>query len=261
MYIHHEETIKKIVETFKKDKNVLGVLLGGSIAHGFESENSDVDIMIIVSEECYNEKFEKGVLTYWNNEIVTYDQGYVDGKYISLSFMEKVAHSGSEPARYAFDGAVILYSTIDGLDKVLQKITRYPTEKKKENIKRFYAQFEAWKWYCYEGIKHNNAYLLNHGVSNLILFGGRIILTYNNMLYPYHKWFMKVLDQAEKKPEDLIVRMDTLLSNKTAENIEAFCESITTFMPEEDKSVEWTGQFVMDSEINWMRGAVPVSDI
>ncbi|MCT4542425.1 MAG: nucleotidyltransferase domain-containing protein [Vallitalea sp.] len=167
-----KDSIHNILKILKSEEEVLGILLSGSIAHGFDTPVSDIDIMIIISEENYRKRAEEGKLTYYEKESCTYEEGYVDGKYISISFMEKVALIGSEPAKFAFDGAVILYSKIEGLEELLQKITKYPIEKKEENIKRFYAQFEAYKWYCNEAIKHENDYLLMHSISNMVLFGG-----------------------------------------------------------------------------------------
>lgn len=261
MYKHHKETIERLVEELRTDETVLGILLTGSIAHGFAMPKSDVDIMIIISEEDYESKAKIGKLTYWNKKICTYEDGYVDGKYISRGFMEKVAESGSEPARFAFEGAVILYTKIEALDALLQKITTYPTDKKAENVGRFFAQLEAWKWYAFEAIKHNNEYLLNHSVSNLVLFGGRLILAYNEVLYPYHKWFMKVLDKVKQKPENIMSIIGDLLSNKNKENIERFYECIIHFADWDIDDLNWSSQFVIDSELNWLGRNTPINDI
>lgn len=261
MYKHHEETINTLLKKLKVDEEIEGILLSGSIAHGFESKRSDVDIMIIVSEENFEKRCKSGKLTYWNNELCSYDGGYVDGKYISVSFMEKVADYGSEPSKFAFQGAKVLYSKLNELESLLSKTIKYPINNKETNINRFYAQFQAWKWYCYEAIKHNNLYLLDHSISNYILFGGRLILAYNEILYPYHKWFLKVLNAANEKPKDLESIINNLLSNKNKENIENFYDAIINFTNWNVGESNWPNQFAMDSELTWMYGNIPVSDI
>ena len=50
MQPHHSKTIQNVKEYFERDPEVQALLLSGSIAHGFESSASDVDIMIFVSE-------------------------------------------------------------------------------------------------------------------------------------------------------------------------------------------------------------------
>lgn len=261
MYSHHEETIKNISEKLRKRDDVLSLLIGGSIAHGYETEASDVDIMILVSDENYKIHLKTGDLHYWENESCTYKDGYIDGKYISYDFLQKVAECGSEPARFAFDGSIVAFTRIDNLQELINQITRYPIEKKSENIKRFYAQLEAWKWYYYEALKHKNEYLLNQSISNIVLFGGRLILTHNELLYPYHKWFLKALGKAKNKPDNFLQLIENIYTLKDNESIEAFCNSIMNFTNWELGKFDWPAQFVADSELNWLYGNVPIADV
>ena len=261
MYLHHEETIKNITEKLKKRDDVLGLLVAGSVAHGFESETSDVDIMILVSNEDYNTRLQSGDLTYFETESCTYKDGYVDGKYICTDFMKKVAEYGSEPARFAFDGSILVFSRIGGVQDLINQIIRYPVEKKHENIKRFRAQLEAWKWYCSEALKRSNEYLLNLAVSNLVLFGGRMLLAHNETLYPYHKWFMKVLEGTKNKPEDIMKLIENIYASKDGESVLAFYKGVTDFVPFEAEGFKWPNQFAVDTELTWMNGWAAVSDI
>jgi hypothetical protein len=261
MLKHHEETIKNVTERFKKREDVIALLVGGSIAHGFASEKSDVDIMIIVSNEDYEKRKKAGDIHYFDQEDCTYDTGYIDGKYISIDFLKMVAERGSDPAGFAFEDSFICFSKQEGLEEILRSITRYPTELKSERIQRFYAQFEAWKWYCYEAIKHNNRYLLNHSISNIVLFGGRMVLAYNERLYPYHKWFLKVLEKVEHKPSDLLERINDLLINHTEKEIEALYKCIMEFTDWGLCDTSWPSKFMIDSELSWLDGNVAVADI
>ena len=114
MYPHHAQSIQNIKEYFQRDQEVLALLLSGSIAHGFQSATSDVDVMIFITEENYQKRFQAGQLTFFNADLCTYEGGYVDGKYISLNFLKQVQvlAKGSEPARFAFEGSQVLFSRI-----------------------------------------------------------------------------------------------------------------------------------------------------
>ena len=46
MYPHHSQTIQNVKEYFQREPEVQALLLSGSIAHGFHTPTSDVDIMI-----------------------------------------------------------------------------------------------------------------------------------------------------------------------------------------------------------------------
>jgi len=65
MHPHHEAAIERVVAQLRADPEVKALLLAGSIAHGFQSADSDVDLLIVVSD----------------------------------------AERGSEPARFAFEDA------------------------------------------------------------------------------------------------------------------------------------------------------------
>ena len=261
MYPHHTQSIQNVTEYFQSDPEVLALLLGGSIAHGFESSTSDVDVMILVSDEDHQRRFQKGDIHFYNKELCTYEGGYVDGKYLSLEFVKQVAAKGSEPARFAFAGSRILFSKVDGVVEQVHKAEQYPVAEKAERIKRFYAQFEAWHWYCGEALGKRNLYLLGTSVSKLILFGGRLILAHNEMLYPYHKWCLKVLEQAADRPSDLLACIQTLYESPTAGNIEAFYEKIKNFQHWTDNPFSWPTRFMLDSELNWLAGKTPVDDL
>lgn len=261
MQLHHTQTIQNVKEYFARDPQVLALLLSGSIAHGFESPASDVDILIFLAEEEYQTRLQTGQVTFFNMDLCTYQGGYVDGKYLSLNFVKQVAEKGSEPARFAFEGSQILFNRIDGFEQEIRRVVEYPVAEKAERIKRFHAQFEAWHWYCGEALKKGNQYLLGVAVSKLILFGGRLILAHNEMLYPYHKWFLKVLERAKEKPSELMACIQTLTEAPTAENVEAFYQKVKTFQSWNENPYGWGAQFMLDSELNWMDGKTPVDDL
>src|SRR5690554_4837288 len=101
MHPHHAATLARVVEHFQQDPEVLALILGGSLAHGFAQAASDVDVMIVVSESDYERRRGSGHTQYFTKELATYDAGYIDGKYVTPQFIQQVADRGSEPARYA----------------------------------------------------------------------------------------------------------------------------------------------------------------
>ena len=261
MHPHHIQSIKNVTEYFQNDPEVLALLLAGSIAHGFETPASDVDILILVSEADHKKRLEENRVHFFNIDLCTYEGGYVDGKYLNLGFLEQVKQKGSEPARFAFAGSQILFSRVEGLEDEVRKVSEYPKAGKAERIQRFYAQFEAWHWYCQESLRLKNQYLLGTSVSKFILFSGRLILAHNELLYPYHKWFLRVLEEASDKPEGLLDSIRQLNTAPTAENVEVLYQKVKTFQPWIEGEFSWPTQFMFDSELNWMVGQTPVDDL
>jgi hypothetical protein len=261
MYAHHAASIEKVVDYFQTVPEVDAVILGGSIAHGFASPGSDIDLMIIVADGEYEERLRDGRLQFFDNQLCTYDGGYAEGKYLGPTMLRKLAESGSEPARFAFLDSHILLSRIATLDETIRSITRYPVERKAERMRRFYAQFEAWNWYANEGVKLNDPYLLGMSVAKLVLFGGRLILAHNELLYPYHKWFLKVLEGAAEKPENLLQCIRNVQNDLSTDAVRVFYETVGSFRAWEMPDTGWPNQFMLDSELGWLTGATAVDDL
>ncbi|AEO54533.1 hypothetical protein MYCTH_2297195 [Thermothelomyces thermophilus ATCC 42464] len=263
MHPHHASTIQNIIARLFPIPSVLALILSGSIAHGFATAESDVDVLVVLTEEAYAERQQTGEINFVDAEVATYPGGFVDGKYLSLGFLREVAARGSEPARFALEGAVVLFDRIGGgaLEDVLRRAVRYPVEDKRERVVRFRAQLDAWRCFCGEARQKGNAYWLGLAATKLVLFGGRLILAENEVLYPYHKWFLRVLEGVKEKPEGLMEAIKRLVEDPSEENVEAFYELVKGFRDWPQTPNRWGAQFMRDTELTWMSGHAPVDDL
>jgi len=261
MWPHQRETIERTTAYFQVDPAVEALLLGGSLAHGFGNAQSDVDVMIVVADEDFARRREAGATCFFSRELCTYPEGYVDGKYVSRGFLELVREKGSEPARFAFQDAQVLFARGEGWEELVRAIATYPRAEQAARLWRFQAQFEAWYWYCGEALKRGNLVLLRTAVSKLTLFGGRIVLAHNERLYPFHKWFLRVLAEAPDKPPRLLETIQALAEAPTRERVDEFAASIKGWRTWEISHATWPAQFMRDSEQNWLEQAAPVDDV
>lgn len=261
MYAHHKKAIEKAADKLKRDKKVLAAILGGSVAHGFAAETSDIDLMLVLSESDYQAALEAGDLHYSDDESADYPNGYVEGKYVSEAFIRAVAEKGTEPARFAFKDAVVLYSSVEHLDRILAAAAAYPREGKADRMEKFFAQLEGWNWMYHEGLKRNDRYVINYSTTNLCLFAGRLLLAYNELLYPYHKWFLRVLSGAEKKPRNIIDRMNAALLTNGESSVTDLYNAVKDFYDWPRYRHGWAARFIIDSEVNWLNGPVPIADL
>lgn len=262
MYPHHAESIAKIKAHFEANQSILALLLVGSIAHDFANPTSDVDALLVLSDDDYAKRVESGQrLTLTDASLCTYPGGFVDAKYTCVAFIQRVAAIGSEPARFAFEGAQILFSRIDGLDNIIRAAAAYPVVGRQERIVRFRAQLEAWYWYCKEGRQKENAYLLHLAAAKLTLFGARLVLAQNEVLYPFHKWLARVLDGVPEKPDGIVERMQAMNEDPSEQNVEEFYQMVKGWREWDESPNGWGHQFLMDSELNWMSGTPPVDDL
>ena len=146
-------------------------------------------------------------------------------------------------------------------DDALAAIFRYPAVGKAERIARFHAQFEAWHWYAHEARKLGDRYLLGLAVSRTVLFGGRMILAHNERLFPYHKWFLRVLEAVPDRPADLMPRIAALHDDPSEGALLSFWATIKNFRAWEGGDRPWSAQFMIDSELGWLDGRTPVDDL
>ncbi|MEC0091508.1 nucleotidyltransferase domain-containing protein [Paenibacillus macquariensis] len=260
MWEHHAKTIQNLVSELHEDKRYLALIIGGSIAKGREREDSDVDIILVVTDEEFQRRELIKDFHYCRNDVCTYPNGYIDGTVVNLRFLYEVAERGNEPTRAAYVGAFVAYSHVPDLEKLIQKIPIYLEHEQKEKIESFYAHLEASRWFVPEAEKRNDKYLLGWAINELILYGGRMILAHNKILYPYHKWFLTELQNAKNKPDNFLDLINNLLNEPNHKNSEKFCNAILEYT-EWDKPTEgWVSRFREESEWHWLKGHAPLKD-
>jgi len=122
---HHERVIQRLSELFKGDRRFPALIVGGSIAKRREQENSDVDILLVATDEEYAKRAATMDFWYLNREICDNPGGYVEGRYIDMHYLRDAADHGSEPARATFMGAFMPYSRLPELVPLLKQIPIY----------------------------------------------------------------------------------------------------------------------------------------
>jgi predicted nucleotidyltransferase len=257
---NHRRAIERLAAELEGDPRFLAVILGGSVARGTELPDSDIDLVLVASEEEYARRLTERDFGYLNMEVCDYPGGYAEAKVMSLSFIEEIAERGSEPARAAFVGARILSSRIPELEGLLERVTTYPESERIDKIRSFYAHFLIHYWYLSEAERRGERYLLVRSAADFALFAGRLVLAHNRILFPYHKWFMHELRNAPEKPDDLIDGLERLLAEPCLDNANPVLGSVANFRDWEKPQRDAAAQFMEDSEWNWREGRAPVAD-
>jgi hypothetical protein len=257
---NHRRAIERLVIELGEDPRFLAVILGGSVARGIELPDSDIDLILIASEEEYARRLAERDFGYLNSEVCDYPGGYAEAKVMSLPFIEEIADRGSEPARAAFVGAQVLSSRVPELESLLQRVTTYPESERSAKIQTFYAHFLIHYWYLSEAERRNERYLLMRSATDFALFAGRLILAHNRILFPYHKWFMHELRAAPEKPDDLIDGLEGLLAEPCVDTANPVLSCVANFRDWEKPPRDAAAQFMEDSEWNWRDGLAPVGD-
>ncbi|HUX42197.1 MAG TPA: nucleotidyltransferase domain-containing protein [Rectinemataceae bacterium] len=258
---HHEASLKRAVEHFAKDGEVLALILGGSIAHGYATSSSDIDLMILVSAGDYKTREIEGRLLFYDEGLCDYPGGYIDGKYIDRGYLELVGERGNESTRYAFKDAEIVHGGSPELEALVKSAAVFDRATKTERGRRFYAHMHAWKWYFNEAIRQGNELLRMTALSNFILYACRSVLNHNEMLYPYHKWLLAEVGRAREKPEGFLTKVSDLVREGDAEGVEELAKEIKAMKDWGLGDWDWPHYFVEDVEKSWMRQEPYIADL
>jgi hypothetical protein len=260
---HHHDSIERFLARYGADEAVVAVLLAGSLAHGYARPDSDIDVLLVVSEEEFQRRKASAELAFsvWDRSICTYEGGYVDCKVVSLAFLETLAERGSDPARYAFKDAKVLLSRQSGLDALLARVVRFNDDEQPRRRHRFACQLLAWKWYFSEAIKNDNAYLVHLATQKVMLFSSRLVLNENRALYPYHKRLLNEVSKLSAKPRGFDAALLQVGKDPSAAAINQLVADVLAFVGIREQDVDWPNQFLQDSELNWLHQPAPVDDV
>ncbi len=252
MYKHHEESIQKLIEYFKDMDGLISIILGGSVAKGLERVDSDIDAMIVVTDKKFEELISQNRETETVKGHCTYEEGYFDIKYMTLSYMETAARKGSEPTRNAFVKSRVIWGDNPDVLKYVEEIPVFQKSEKEEKLFSFYAALKLSSGYLWNSSK-DIPYLRVRSAADTVLFGLRLILQENEILFPCHKSLFIALSRAERKPKDIDKIANQFLTDLTQESRDLFVNTVLDFIdyvpPENHAKV--LSRFVLDSEKWW----------
>lgn len=257
---HHQQGINNLVAEYKEDSRFIALIIGGSVAKGCARPDSDIDFMMVVGQEEFEQRKLENDLFINRTDLTDYEGGFVDGKIIDMAYLEKVDKKGNEPTRAAFDGAFVAFSKIEGLDRLIESIGQYPEGLRSDKLKSFYAMAFIQNWLMNEAERHNNRYTKSRAASQLVLFAGRLILSHNRVFFPYHKWFYEYLGRCQEKPEGLLDLMNTLLCEPNTKHSNALFQTVKDFKEWGVSDIQAFTWFMEEVEWGWMNDKASLED-
>lgn len=262
MYPHHEQSIQKLINYFAGQSDVIAIILGGSVAKGLERPDSDIDAMIVVSDERYQRHLESNNVAECISGECTYEGGYFDIKYCMKSFLQDVAEKGSEPARNAFPCARCLTSTDPEIPEIVSRIPVYQIQEKADKQLSFYSALSLSEGYLWWMSKIDNPYLRVRAATDIVLYGYRLLLAENEVLFPCHKALTATIERLPRKPKNIVEKANRLLAELSDESKEDFVKSVMdfiTYTPPADYSEVLT-RYVDDNEKWWQNNRPNIAE-
>ncbi len=233
MYAHHKESLDKALEYFKTQSRVkdglIAVFFGGSVAKGCERPDSDLDFMVIVTDEVHEKLKEQDCTVETVGGYCTYPEGYFDIKYYTKDFLKAVKNKGSEPARNAWVKAQCLYTVDPELPLLAAEISRFPEELYEDKMLSLYGYFTLNEGYFWHMGKHDK-FLRVRAASDTIFYGLRMILQENRILFPCAKGLYAAIAAAPNKPQGILELADKVLNTLSDEDMDAFVSAVKGFL-------------------------------
>lgn len=255
MYKHHQESLSIAIDYFKTQSRVkdglIAIIFGGSVAKGCERPDSDLDFMVIVTDKTYENLKADGIATEAIHGRCTYPEGYFDVKYYPKSFLAAVAERGSEPARNAWLKAQCLYTTDPEIPELVAAIPRFQTELYEDKMLSFYGYLGLNSRYFWKMGEHDR-FLRTRAGTEIVLYGLRMILEENSILFPCSKGLYAAIKAAPRKPEGILEKADRMLETLADEDMEVFVSSVLSFLAWQPP--EWdiaTSRYTEDNELWW----------
>jgi len=236
---------------------VVGLVLIGSVARGDAGEHSDIDCYFIAAEPLAVSR----AAVYAETREIGRELGIqVGGPVVDRDFLRDVAERGPEPARYAFMNAKVIFSHDPELPDLVARIPVYQDSERAEKIASFASQLPIHLSYLELGEYSRNAWLLAETATELVLFGGRLLLAYNRILFPGRKQFIRVLAAAPDKPVGIVELAQGLMSRPSIARARRFYDAVMTFQEWPVPPEGHMGRFQRDREQNWRKGPAALAD-
>ncbi len=253
MYPHHAASIQKLKEYFLPMPGMIAIVLDGSIVKGNERADSDIDALIVVTEECHARLAAENRLAEVIEGHCTYAGGYFDVKYKTKTLLQAAAERASEPTRNAYVKARVLYSSDPDIAPLLERIAAYPEHEREGKVRCFNANLQLNRGYFLECVPKENAYMRAHLAQEIVYSVYRLILAENRQLFPCNRRLEEAVEKCKKRPQDILALGAAFLKRIDRESCEAFVQAFwkQSDLPLTDDVSENCSQYVKYYEDWW----------
>jgi predicted nucleotidyltransferase len=206
-----KKLIEKLLDTYTADETVLGIIQIGSIVKCYDDEYSDVDLVLVVTEDKYatlEKNFQKTVHT----------EEY-DLKFTTVDMLRDVKNSKSDEDHWDFQKAIVLLDKTNSLEEELREIVSYDTGSRLERLKRYYLGYWENTLNSLSCLEHNNRATARIYAAIAIQELIRLLFNLNRKWAPRTQWAFKEISFLHGKPANLESQIQSILEEPDSEEI------------------------------------------
>jgi predicted nucleotidyltransferase len=206
-----KELVEKLLDTYRTDEAVLGIVQVGSTVKGYDDEYSDVDLVLVVTEDKYA-MLEK------NFQKVIHAEEY-DLKFTTVDMLLDIKNSKSDEDHWDFQKAIVLFDKTNSVEEALREIVSYDAGSRLERLKRYYRGYWENTLNSLNCLEHNNRGAARIYSAIAIQELIRLLFNLNGKWAPRTQWAFKEISFLHRKPANLEGQIQSILEEPDSERI------------------------------------------
>ena len=203
-YPYHREAVKELVSIFWEKEGVIALVFGGSVAKHMERPDSDIDAMVVVTDDFYAKAKEEnctaGMIPMGD---CAYPGGYFDYKYMTKDFIRDAAEKASEPTRNSFIGSHVMFSADPEVTELVAKIPVFQEREYEDKMLSFFSDLQLNYQYFWK-ICRPEGYMKIRTASEIVYSLYRMVLQENRILFPCNRRLEEFVKNAPNQPEHMV---------------------------------------------------------
>jgi len=252
------ETIELLTIDAKENKDIIALILCGSLVKGTSTEHSDVDVFVMVTDEEFEKR--KANKDYFCGTL--FDQSKypapVDGKVVNKEYISRIWVDGNESVKGNFLQIKILFSHDLEVTDILNNADKTNYDKA-ENIKKFYALMKSNRFKADDDM--NNIMQVKFCIFNTVFFACRLALAHNDIYYPCIKLIEKELAKCKELPDNFIAQMRRVLETYSIDELEKFYDLTEEYFKQYRFDDKIRKGYVIENEDFWFFKIRPYDEI
>jgi hypothetical protein len=253
------ETIRILKSEGEDNSSILGIILCGSLVNGTSTEQSDVDVYIVVNEDEWKNR-QRNKDYYWGT---LHDQDHyptpVDGKVVSLDFIKKISISGTEAIQSTFETVELIYCNDAKLSEAILNISKDHIPDRTDKINKYFALMKSNRFKADDDL--TNIFQVKQCIINTVYFACRLVLAKNNILFPCKKNMERTLKECINKPKGFINQMHETLEVQTLESLDRFYRIMEEYCNDIIMDEKSRKSYVIENELFWFFNVKPFEEI
>lgn len=259
---HHEDAIGHLVAGVAELPHALALVVTGSVARGEERPDSDVDALLVATEDGYAEHQRTDRLSYVEQAPDFGEHMYFDIKVTSLRQLEHAVAAADDPMRASVLSARVAWShpslSPGRIAELLTAIVDPPEHRWTELQASFLAQVVLHGGYFLAQAEERGLGMLRRHASVHFAWAlGRALLARNRVLYRGPKYLETQLAGLEDAPPDIAARLAAFVEDPTAVAARDLRRELFAMGGWPIAADATLARFVEDNELAWDTGVLP----